>query len=284
MQNGSVNPSSRSVVRAYYASLGEREWQRLDQAEEGAVEFAVTIAALERHLPPEAAVLDIGGGPGRYAIALAERGHSVTLADLSPDLLAIAREKVQAARADHAVREIVQADACDLSRWATGTFDAALSLGPFYHLTEESERATAARELARVVRLGGVVFVAAMPRLAFLSRTIALPDERHHLLDASWLRRLLEDGVFENDVPGRFSLGYGVQPGEIERLLEGHGFAVLERLSVESVSVGVERQVGEVLDAGGPVAEALGRLMIDLAGDERLLGAARHLLVIGRRD
>ncbi len=83
---------------AYYASLGEREWQRLERPADGAVEYAVTLAALERHLTRDSAILDIGGGPGRYAIALAERGHRVTLADLSAEMLEIAREKVHAVR------------------------------------------------------------------------------------------------------------------------------------------------------------------------------------------
>jgi SAM-dependent methyltransferase len=284
MQGAVTSLRNRSAVRAYYASRGEREWERLGRAADGAVEFAVTMDALERNLDRGSTILDIGGGPGRYAIALAQRGHAVTLADLSPDLLAIARDKVQAACADGWVGEIVQADACDLSLWATGTFDAALSLGPFYHLTEEPERVAAARELARVVRPGGLVFVAAMPRLAFLNRTIARPDERHHLLDASWMTRLLQDGVFENEVSGRFSLSYGVQPGEMERLLERCGFALLERLSAESLSVGVERQVGEVIEAAAPMAEAVMRLMVDLAGDESVVHAARHLLFVARRQ
>ncbi len=283
MQDCVVRLSDRSPVKTYYASLGEREWQRLERPADGAVEYAVTLAAIERHLTRASAILDIGGGPGRYAIALAERGHRVTLADLSPELLEIAREKVHAAHAEARVHEIVEADACDLSRWEAGSFDAALSLGPFYHLTGAREREVAARELARVVRSGGHVFVAAMPRLAFLQRTIALPDERHHLLDTDWLRRLLEDGIFENEVPGRLSLGYGVENGEIERLFEDNGFALLELISAESVSIGLESQVGEVIETGGPVSEALLRLMVDLAGDPRLLGSARHQLFVGRR-
>jgi S-adenosylmethionine-dependent methyltransferase len=275
--------SDRSPVKNYYASFGEHEWERLGRPADGAVEHAVTLAAVDRHVGHGSKILDIGGGPGRYAIALGKRGHRVTLADLSPELLAIARKKVHAAHAEDQVTEIVEADACDLSRWDTGSFDAALSLGPFYHLIEEREREVAARELARVVRPGGHAFVAAMSRLGFLQRTIALPDERHHLLDAEWLRRLFEDDVFENEVPGRFTIGYGVQSGEIEQLLEDHGFAVLEVMSAESVSIGIESQVGDVIEAGGQMAEDLFRIMVDLAADPRLLGTARHLLLVGRR-
>lgn len=40
-----------------------------------------------------------------------------------------------------------QADARDLSRWDDCSFDAVLSLGPFYHLPDPLDRAQAAREL-----------------------------------------------------------------------------------------------------------------------------------------
>jgi SAM-dependent methyltransferase len=278
-----VATSDRSRVRAYYAAFGDREWERLERPADGAVEFAVTTAALERHLPPGSRILDIGGGPGRYALWLADRAHTVSLADLSPELLAIARGKISAAPGGDRVVEVIEADACDLSRWPAATFDAALSLGPFYHLIEAAERTTAARELARVVRPGGLVFVAAIPRLAYLTRTVGLADEHHHLLDPAWLDRLLVDGVFENEIPGRFGLGYGVQPGELEALLAGQGFEPLEMLSAESLSVGVEAQVGEVIATDDRMSRTLLRILMEHAGDDRLLGITRHVLFVGRR-
>ena len=84
---------SRDAVRAYYASFGEREWARLENPDDGAVEFAITCHTLATYLPQEARVLDIGGGPGRYAIWLAQWGHRVVLADFSPELLSLARAK-----------------------------------------------------------------------------------------------------------------------------------------------------------------------------------------------
>lgn len=33
---------TKDAVRAYYASFGEREWQRLTNPNDGAVEFALT--------------------------------------------------------------------------------------------------------------------------------------------------------------------------------------------------------------------------------------------------
>ena len=59
------------AVRAYYASFGEREWARLENPDDGAIEFTVTCQTLATYLPSRARVLDIGGGPGRYTIWLA---------------------------------------------------------------------------------------------------------------------------------------------------------------------------------------------------------------------
>ena len=198
-------------------------------------------------------------------------------------LLAIARARVHDAGLDLRVAEITEADACDLSRWASGSFDAALSLGPFYHLPDAADRVAAAQELARVTRADGYVFVAAIPRLAFLRRTLSVPDERHHLLDAAWMRRLLEDGRFENEIPGKFNLGYGVRPGEIEQLLESQGFATVEVRSAQSLSASAPEAVGEILEGGGPLATAVERLMIDLSADESVVGGSGHLLYVGQR-
>ena len=212
------------AVRAYYASFGEREWARLEDPEDGAVEFAVTCHTLATYLPRDARSLDIGGGPGRYTIWLAQRGHRVTLADLSPELLSIARTKISQAGAGAMVEEVVEADARDLSHWADDSFDAVLSLGPFYHLPDPDDRILAASELRRVLRVVGTAFVALMPRYAFLRRTLAIPEERRHLAQPDFVKRVLGEGVFINDVSGRFTDGYGVLTEDVSPFFEQHGF------------------------------------------------------------
>lgn len=59
-----------------------------------AVERAAWRAALERALPPPPSrVLDVGTGTGALALLAAELGHEVTGVDLSPGMLAKARER-----------------------------------------------------------------------------------------------------------------------------------------------------------------------------------------------
>jgi SAM-dependent methyltransferase len=271
-------------VRGYYDEFGEQEWGRLEDPADGAIEFAVTCHALETHLPPKGRVLDLGGGPGRYTLWLAERGYRVVLADLSLALLAIARDKVAASTAGERVEAIVEADACDLSRWPDGSFDAVLALGPFYHLPDPDDRDRAAAEVQRVLRPGSVAFVALMPRYAFLRRTIASPDERHHLADLDFVTQVLEHGVFVNDLPGCFTGGYGVIPEEVAPFFERHGFVTRTLLACEGIVPDLQDALAQMQQSDHLAYQQALDLILHTAADPSILGMTAHLLYIASRS
>jgi SAM-dependent methyltransferase len=270
-------------VKAYYASFGEREWERLRNPDDGFMEYAITRKMLSKYLKPKSRILDIGGGPGRYAMWLAHHHHHVVLADLSPELLAVARVKLSEAGETANVEEIVQADACDLSRWPDNSFDAVLSMGPLYHLFDANDRIKALSELLRVLRSDGVAFVALMPRYAFLRRTLAMPDERRHLLQPEFVANILEKGEFINDIPGRFTNGYGVRPAEVSPFFEKHGFKTLTLMAAEGIAGNLQRILSE-LEQNDPATyqTALDMILIT-ANDPAILGMANHLLYIGKK-
>ena len=121
-----------SIVAAYYDSDPEREWQRVERHR---TEYAVTLRALEEHLPkPPAHVLDCGGGPGRYAIELVRRGYQVTLFDLSLENLKVAHQHAE--QAGVGLEAILHGSVVDLSYFENSSFDALLLMGPLYHLLE----------------------------------------------------------------------------------------------------------------------------------------------------
>jgi SAM-dependent methyltransferase len=93
-------------------------------------------------------VLDYGCGHGMAAVVLARRGARVTAFDLSPGYLAEARRR---AGASGVAVEIVQADGARLP-FADGSFDRVWGNAVLHHL----DVPTAARELLRVLRPGGV--------------------------------------------------------------------------------------------------------------------------------
>lgn len=276
-------PDAHDRIFRYYATDSGKEWRRLESLDTGPIEFELTTRRVARLLHPGSRVLDIGGGPGRYTVWLAGQGHRVTLADLVPELLDFARERIAEAGVRANVEEVVVADVCDLSLWDTASFDAVLCLGPFYHLLESDDRKRAATELARVTRPSGLLFAAFMPRLGFFKRTVAIREEWAHLRDPEFVRAVLEDGSFLNDNPGRFDAGYGAQADEIGPLFERVGFETEALLAAEGFAPPVSQELAAMRTEDPESYAAALDILEATAAEPSILGAANHLLYIGRR-
>ncbi len=61
---------------------------------------AAFLVEVADQMPPQARILDVGGGSGRNAIWLAQRGHNVTIADISEPGLELARKAAKDAGAE----------------------------------------------------------------------------------------------------------------------------------------------------------------------------------------
>lgn len=169
-----------STIAEVYDERPDFQWRRLDTFP---CEFHIHLAGLLDELPPSSRVLDVGAGPGRYAIELACAGHRVTVGDLSEAVLDLARQHVAEAgfevggvaeedKTQGGIDGILQLDACDLERFPDESFDAVVALGPFYHLGEAEQRRRAAAEAARVLRPGGKLFAAFKPHTFWLSMAL----------------------------------------------------------------------------------------------------------------
>ena len=118
-------------------------------------------------------VLDFGCGHSMAAVVLARRGARVTAFDLSPGYLAEARQR---ATANGVAVSFVRADGERLP-FADATFDRVWGNAVLHHL----EPATAARELYRVLKPGGVAVFCepwgGNPLLAFARRRLPYPGK-----------------------------------------------------------------------------------------------------------
>jgi S-adenosylmethionine-dependent methyltransferase len=83
---------SLEIVKKFYDETVDYEWERLKRHK---VEFELTKRYLNRYMKPGDKVLDLGGGPGRYSLYLAELGCDVTLADLSEKNVKFALNKAK---------------------------------------------------------------------------------------------------------------------------------------------------------------------------------------------
>lgn len=257
-------------VLAYYDADAEREWSRLERHP---IEWRITTHYLERLIPPGSRVLDVGGGPGRYSLWLAGRGCDVTLIDLSPANVGLARQKA----ADCGIPlQAMAGDARQADALVAGDFDAVLLMGPLYHLTQEADRKQAIEAALRLLHPGGLLFAAFLSVNAQVRYALhRAPEELLSMREA--VRCFVEGEAFAGNV---FTQAYTPPPHAIAPMMAAYGLRQLHILGVESVCAMAEPQLlaqpPDVFDRWMEVAMAV-------CERTDLLPMSSHLLYIGQK-
>jgi SAM-dependent methyltransferase len=272
---GTVSDTELAGMQAHYARGEERA--RLD-GPVGQVEFDRTVEMLLDWLPaPPAMVADLGGGPGRYTLWLAERGYTVQHRDLVP----LHVEQLQSAlepghRVESTVGDARHVDMADAS------VDAVLLLGPLYHLRERVDRVRALSEAGRIVRADGPIAVAVISRWA--PRLDGLLTQRLYERYPGFpaLVDLVEsDGVLPSLFDGSFE-GYTHRPEELRAEITDAGLRVDDLVSLEGLAFALP-------DLGERLADPAGRSAVHASARAvqrvpELLGLGPHLLALARKQ
>jgi ArsR family transcriptional regulator len=144
--------AAREASAAAYFARYATEWDNLRalHSPDAPVEAALQSALGDQGL---GALLDVGTGTGRIAQLLAPHATQVTALDNSPEMLRLARARLQ--HLDAAALELVQGDFTALP-FAEAQFDTVV-FHQVLHYAQEPERALA--EAARVTKPGGTIAV-----------------------------------------------------------------------------------------------------------------------------
>jgi SAM-dependent methyltransferase len=264
-----------SDIRDYYNRDVENEHNRLEQHP---IEKDVTWRFLDKYLPSNGKILEVGAATGAYPIPLAKKGYLVTAADLSPKNVEKCVEEVRENQLDDRVTCLV-ADPRDLSKVTDSDFDAILLLGPLYHLVEEEDRKLALREAYERMKAGGIIFSAFISRYGVWSDVMnKLP---HYIEYQKDLRSVLERGR-DTESPewgGDFRAYFATVP-EITPLHEQQGFRTITVAGLEPVGITADdiyknlnkKQRKLWLD-----------LMFDICTEPSIIGASNHILYVGQK-
>ena len=244
---------------------------RLSSSGVGQLELNRTQILMRRHLPePPATVLDVGGGPGVYAYWLDAAGYEVDLVDIVPRHVRQATERgLRATLAD--ARALPVPD---------NTRDAALLLGPLYHLQERDDRLQALGEAIRVAKPGAPVFAAAISRFA-----PAIDGLDSGFFDDPAFAELLDavtaSGRHHNPTgnPDYFTTSFFHLPKELEAEMCDAGLIDVEVLAVEGIGW-VAADLDERMTREDDQQRLLD-LLEQLETEPSILGASPHLLAVG---
>lgn len=260
------------TVRKFYDETVDYEWNRLYRHK---VEYELTKRFLKRYIKTTDKVLDIGGGPGKYALHLSELGCDVTLADLSPNNVAFGLDK---AKELGLPLQGMCLDSRDLSSIGDVQFDHVLCMGPMYHLADEQDRILTITECLRVLKPGGTLFVAFVSSYSFVwdylvqNPQFILEEERKAQLEV-----LLKDANYAGQ---GFTDNFFMRPKEVLPFFEGFD---LEKLHVLNCEGFLYLREAELLQQPPEVVAAWLDLAEQVCEREDLLSMAEHIMYVGKK-
>jgi len=266
-------------VKNYYKNFDEKN--RLQNDNSGKLEYDMTMKILEKNLPDNGIILDLGGGAGVYSFPLANKGYKVYLSDLSEDLIAQAKSQ----KHEENTTNLISCDvvnATDLSIYNDNQFDVVLLFGPLYHLLEESEREQCISEINRVLKPGGKAFASFIP---YLSGSIAILDRyfRHpEQVDINNISEVFESGKFNNSSDKGFQEGYYPSTKEIEELFSKNGF---NKVMIRSIrGFGYEKEDSLYGIEEKEMFDKVISLIDRTSGEQSIIDMCGHAIYIGYKE
>lgn len=232
----------------------------------GAVDTHVDWELLKKYLPENknAEVLDAAGGTGRITLPLAKMGYSVTLCDISPAMLAVAKQKMLG----EGVIDKVKILECDIRRlyFADESFDFVLCWDGAIE---------AAKELIRVTKKGGRISVFLVNRCR--GAIDLFPEDPTSALSLITSR---SDYIQHHEEKHR-----AVSEEEARKLFEAEGIRVIDIYAVCGW-MDVLRIPEKVLNSRNWDEEFFKQtteMVLNLSKETSVKGMSRHLVLYGEK-
>jgi ubiquinone/menaquinone biosynthesis C-methylase UbiE len=232
----------------------------------GAVEHYVDWELLKGYLPQgkDAKILDAAGGTGRITLPLAKMGYSVTLCDISPGMLNVARQKLRKAE----VLDNVEVCECDVRklRFADESFDFVLCWDGM---------AEAAKELIRVTKKGGKISM-------FLVNKYGAAIHKFREDPDSALATLRSKPSYVYDEEEKY---VAVSVEETRELFEKEGVKVIEMYAVCGLLdlLSIPKEIQESRSWDKKFFNQVAEMLLRLSKEPSVRGLSRHLVLYGER-
>lgn len=271
-ERGGIIKKMKHVVESYE---NYKEEERLTTNNARRIEFLTTTKVLEEIIPPKSKILDCAAGTGVYAFWLSDKGHEVTATDITPRHVDIIKNTIQ--EKNYKMKTAVL-DATDMSCFEDETFDVVLNMGPFYHLITESQREKCLRECLRVLKKGGLLLTAYIPRF-YVFQCVAMSDSNY--LDSELAKQIVETGVLKHDDEKCFWTDtYYSSKNEMEKIYKEHNLEVVDHFAQD----GIAPLLAEKVDSWDEKQYATWcDYHYSVCREESVLGASNHVIIVGKK-
>ena len=262
------------IVKAHYDADPQKEWDRLAG---GRFEYKIATHYMEKYINSGDSVLDIGGGPGRYSIWLAQKGCDVTLLDLSEQNIEFARKKASEYNISF---KMLAGDARYISAnpKLAKKYDHVLLMGPLYHLTDEADRAACIHGALSRLKKGGKLFasfISLIGGMIYMLREcpelITLPAEK------LFINALIKGKSYDGD---GFTRAFFVYPDSVLPFMEQFPLKKLHFFGQEGIS---SPFVNRIMPLPQEAIDEWLRISLATCEKPEFLSYSEHLMYIGEK-
>lgn len=264
---------NNAVVQSYE---NYREEERLTTNNARKIEFLTSTRILDEHIKAGESILDCAAGTGAYAFYFADKGNQVTATDITPRHVDIMNDVLR--DKDYEMKTAVL-DATDMSMFSDESFDVVLNMGPMYHITDDAAREKCFQESLRVLKTGGLLVTAYIPRQYVLFH-MAMGNEKY--LDRGFVNQIRETGkLYHTDELCFWTDSYYATCDEMEQMYHSNHLAIIEHFAQDGMTPHFAKKVDtwseEHFDIWCDYHYSVCR-------DKSLLGASNHVMIMGRKQ
>ena len=246
----------------------------------GPLEFKRNKELIEKFIPsPNSTVLDVGGGTGRYAEWLANKGHNVSLVEPIEKHVKLAQKRAKKSNKKFTVH---LAEARNLD-FIDNFADVVILHGPLYHLQDPSDRKKAIAEAKRVLKKDGILLGFAINYTA--SMFVGLLQGLIH--DESFFNMCKEElttGIHRpaDNIPGLLVEAYHHRPEELKEEILAVGLEYIDTFAIEGVAWLDKNYFVNISDK--KKEETLFELIRMTENDPNLLSFSPHMMIATKKS
>ncbi|MGM5482662.1 MAG: class I SAM-dependent methyltransferase [Nanobdellota archaeon] len=252
-----------SVKKAY-----EKIAQEEDKQEKGkSLRVQIPREFIKKYIDKNDIVLDAGGGTGYNSILMAKISKHVTLLDISPKILEVAKQNVREQKLENKIN-LCQGDISNLEKFSDGQFTFVVCVGDSISYVLE-KRFDAMKELTRVAKSGAFLVIGCDSKYGFMRQYL----KKGNLKEVTRINKNHETYC------GMGPRTYVYTVDEMKQLLNMYGCDVLEVASTPTLTDTVDRSQFYEEEKW----DKLKKLEMELCRRPELLGIGNHLLFVAKK-